>query len=225
MYIAEDWERFNWVAFWMIISGIMLWPILFCFGAEYSFHIKDDDGYGSSAPKFRVICTPILEEIKNHETKPESPKVATSASSGRVASIPFSNVRWTQDGSDSATVGHLIGHGCPAWVAQMYATNPRMMQQIHAGYHEMAARGNYTMRTVMEPGAAKGPSLETTMAGKSLGKDEPVAESDEHVIPTKPRPDPVKSKPQKAVMSASPCPGGVCPLNGRRAKRHARNRG
>ena len=79
----------------------------------------------------------------------EKPAVAASDS----IQIPIAS-GWHQ-GGHSATVAHVIGHGCPSWVAQMYANNPDMLDKIHSGYHERSRGGSYRLMTVTRASTAK----------------------------------------------------------------------
>lgn len=51
------------------------------------------------------------------------------------AMVPFSNTVWMNNGQ-YPDVEHLVSHGCPRWVAELYKGSPVLMGRIHGGYHE-----------------------------------------------------------------------------------------
>lgn len=64
--------------------------------------------------------------------------------------IPFASPYYEQINGVTTTTSkaHLVWHGCPGWVADLYRGMPDVINQIHGGYHAVADGRPYTSKRV-----------------------------------------------------------------------------
>lgn len=85
------------------------------------------------------------------------------------AMVPFSAAVWFDEYGRYPTVDHLVAHGCPKWVAEMYSGNPDLMGRIHGGYHEGSPKLLVTRQPVEKKSADKVKAAPQPITVKQIG--------------------------------------------------------